>query len=182
MRGYRAAAYRMTPAPTLPRELLAQALGNPRLVAAFEQQAEAVQSAQEQTQSNAEATTALQDASFLVLAPNATLTGERVFTAGEGIVTSDSDSRFTVSVDDTVARVDGGFPARLTAQGPTNLILPLTGTLATRSGLETLQNKTLYAPRIEGLGDFADDVAAAAGGVPLNGVYRTASTLKVRVA
>jgi hypothetical protein len=30
--------------------------------------------------------------------------------------------------------------------------------------------------------DFADDAAAAAGGVPVNGIYRTASVLKVRVA
>jgi hypothetical protein len=31
------------------------------------------------------------------------------------------------------------------------------------------------------LSDYADDTAAAAGGVPLNGVYRTGSVVKVRV-
>ena len=30
--------------------------------------------------------------------------------------------------------------------------------------------------------DFTDDATAAAGGVPIFGVYRTGSTLKVRVA
>lgn len=30
--------------------------------------------------------------------------------------------------------------------------------------------------------DYADDVAAAAGGVPIGGIYRTGSALKVRVA
>ncbi len=32
------------------------------------------------------------------------------------------------------------------------------------------------------LANFADDTAAAAGGVPVNGWYRTASVVKVRVA
>jgi hypothetical protein len=31
------------------------------------------------------------------------------------------------------------------------------------------------------LKDFASDAAAAAGGVPLNGFYRTASAVKIRV-
>lgn len=31
------------------------------------------------------------------------------------------------------------------------------------------------------LKDFASDVAAAAGGVPLNGFYRTGNTVKIRV-
>jgi hypothetical protein len=33
----------------------------------------------------------------------------------------------------------------------------------------------------EDLGNYADDTAAAAGGVPLNGVYRTGSVVKIRV-
>lgn len=182
MRGHGKAVVGMTPAPTLPRDLLAAALGNPRLVAAFEQQSLVVAETQEATGTNAEATNALQDASFLVLAPNSTLTAERVFTAGDGIATQDADGKFTVSVSDAVAHVEGGFRVQFTAQGGTSLVLPLTGTLATRSGTETLQNKTLYAPRLDGLGDFVDDAAAATGGVPIGGVYRTASALKVRVA
>lgn len=168
--------------PKLPRELLSQALGNPRLVTAFEQQNEIVAETQERTQANAAATSALQDATFLVLSPNATLTSERIFTAGDGLSFSDAEGRLTVSVSDTVPHVDGGFQVRLTSQGPTNLVLPLMGTLSTRSGAETLQNKTLYAPKIDGLGDYLDDAAAASGGVPVNGLYRTASALKVRVA
>ena len=35
---------------------------------------------------------------------------------------------------------------------------------------------------IAGLRAYADDAAAAAGGIPINGVYRTASALKIRVA
>ena len=34
---------------------------------------------------------------------------------------------------------------------------------------------------VQNLKDFADDAAAAAGGVSLNGLYRTGSAVKVRV-
>ena len=37
-------------------------------------------------------------------------------------------------------------------------------------------------PSIAVLGDYADDTAAAAGGVAVGGAYRTGSTIKVRVA
>jgi len=37
-------------------------------------------------------------------------------------------------------------------------------------------------PMFPVLGSFADDAAAAAGGVPVGGLYRTASAVKVRVA
>lgn len=36
--------------------------------------------------------------------------------------------------------------------------------------------------KIVGLENFADDAAAATGGVPVSGLYRTASAVKVRVA
>jgi hypothetical protein len=34
----------------------------------------------------------------------------------------------------------------------------------------------------QGLGDYIDDAAAQAGGVPINGLYRTASNVKIRVS
>jgi hypothetical protein len=37
-------------------------------------------------------------------------------------------------------------------------------------------------PSVAVLGDFADDTAAAAGGVAIGSPYRTGSTIKVRVA
>lgn len=39
-----------------------------------------------------------------------------------------------------------------------------------------------WASIFDNLGDYADDTAAAAGGVAVGELYRTASTLKVRVA
>lgn len=172
----------MTPAPTLPRDLLAKALGNPRLVTAFEQQSQAITETQQQAGETLAATSALQDATFVTLSPNDTLTGERVLKVGPGLKIAITDDAVTISVNDEVPHILGGFAALMTAQGPTSLVLPLSGTLATRAGDETLSNKTLSSAAFTGLGDYADDTAAAAGGVPVGGVYRTASTLKVRVA
>lgn len=42
----------------------------------------------------------------------------------------------------------------------------------------SLQSKTNYGA----LSDYADDTAAAAGGVAVGELYRTGSTIKVRVA
>lgn len=44
--------------------------------------------------------------------------------------------------------------------------------------VNTLINRTDWSA----LEDYADDTAAAAGGVPVNGLYRTGSTIKVRVS
>jgi hypothetical protein len=38
------------------------------------------------------------------------------------------------------------------------------------------------SPSITGLADYADDTAAAAGNVPVNGLYRTGSVIKIRVS
>jgi len=43
---------------------------------------------------------------------------------------------------------------------------------------DALETATDYAA----LADYADDTAAASGGVPVGGLYRTASAVKVRVA
>lgn len=43
-------------------------------------------------------------------------------------------------------------------------------------------NSLIGVARTASLSDFADDAAAAAGGVAVGGLYRTASAVKVRVA
>lgn len=185
MRGASSATGGMTDtlAPTLPRDALFKALnGDKRLVAAFEQQAQVVQETQQQAGDTVAATSALQDATFITLSPNETLTGERVLKVGPGISIATTDDAVTLSVSDEVPHVSGGFAVQMIAQGRSTLILPLAGTLATRSGEETLNNKTLASPLLDGIGDYADDTAAAAGGVAVGGIYRTGSVLKVRVA
>ena len=47
-----------------------------------------------------------------------------------------------------------------------------------------LLHKRVIAPvvTVGPIGNYADDAAAAAAGVPINGLYRTGSTVMVRVA
>lgn len=167
----------MTPVPTLNREALTKALnGDRRLVTAFEQQAQAVTETQEATSLQVDATQALQDATVLVLSPNATLTNERVLKLGDGVRAVDDGTYLTLSVDDRFAHVAGGFRLDLTTQADTVLVLPLEGILATVGGVETLANKTL-ASAILTASEYADDAAAAAGGVAVGGLYLKAGAV-----
>jgi hypothetical protein len=173
----------MTPVPTLPRDALTRALnGDQRLVRAFEQQALAVGEAQEGVAANVESTEALQDATFLTLSSNASLNGERVLRLSSALRGTPADDTFDLDVSDEVPRVNGGFPLVLVIEGETTLVLPLGGALATLANFEILTNKTLSAPKLANIGDYADDIAAATAGVALGAVYRTGSALKVRVA
>lgn len=170
----------MTLSPVLRSELAKAFPDQPRLVAAFEEQFEVVKSVADSPVTLAEATTALSDGTFVVLSPNEALTSERVLTPGPGVSLSADEGTVTISVEAPL--ISGGHPVTFNAFGPTILSLPLSGILATRAGAETLTSKTLDAPKLSGLGDYANDAAAAAGGVPVGGMYRTASALMVRVA
>jgi hypothetical protein len=156
--------------------------GDARLVGAFEAQAEVISETQSVVVGNVEATDALQDATVLTLSPNTTFNNERVLRLGPGITATDDGTYLTLSVNDMVPHVAGGFRLGLTVEADTTLVMPLAGVLSTQDGEETLSRKTLTSPLIAGLLDYADDAAAAAGGVPVEGLYRTGSALKIRVA
>lgn len=166
---------------TIPRALLAEAFDNPRLIAAFEDQSIAVAEASGKAEQLVASTERMEDATVLTLSSNGAFTKERVLTAGSGIAFSDANGHLTVRVDISVARVEGDRPVSFYVTGATSLRLPVTGTLATRMGAETLGNKHLQKPKVSTFGDFADDAAAATGGVPVGGIYRTGSVLKCRV-
>lgn len=172
----------MTPLPTLRRDDLFRVFDNPRLVVAFEQQSQVLAETQDAVTTGAAATDALQDATVLTLSPNGAFNNERVLKLGRGVKAVDDGQFLTISASDEVPQVAGGFAVQLTAQGPTVLVLPLAGNLATQDQRETLYAKTLNMPSFTGLSDYADDVAAAAGSVPVGGAYRTGSAVKVRVA
>lgn len=173
----------MTLPPIISREMLGKYFGgDPRLVAAFEEQSLAVQETATAVQDTVGATEALQDATVLSLSPNAAFTNERILTAGTGLSLSDDGVHATLSVTDDVARSSGGFVVTFVPLGDCTLFLPLTGYLATRDGVETFSNKTLVAPKISGLGNYVDDAAAAAGGISVGGLYRNGSVLMVRVS
>ncbi len=168
---------------SLPRNVLTAALGGDvRAARAFEQEAANNADTTALVASNADATDALQDATVIVLSPNATLNNERVLKLGDGITAKDDGSTLTLSVTDTVAHVQGGHRLALVTAGDTLVVMPLVGTLATQEQPETLVNKTLSAPILTNIGDYTDDATAAAGNVPVGGIYATAGVLKIRRA
>jgi len=162
------------------REELARAFESPRAVRQFEQMQEQVATSSEVLTANVEATGALSEATFLTLSSNAELSNEYVLSVAAPLRFDVSDGKATLLVDAPI--VAGGFRVSLTAVGTTDLVLPLTGALATLGNAETLTNKTIAAPLVTGLKDALDDAAAAAAGVPVNGAYRNGSVLMVRVA
>jgi hypothetical protein len=165
------------------RNLLEQAFpGQPRLQREFEEQAKTVDATAATVASSVGATEALQDATVITLSANAAFTNERVLRLGHGLESVTDDSFVTISVDPTESpHVEGGFSVTFRSQGVTDIVLPTSGTLATRAGSEKLSNKTLETLIVLAT-DYANDAAAAAGGVPINGVYRTAGALKVRIS
>lgn len=166
----------MTDAPILRRDDLAEFFGsNPRLLRAFEEQAAAVQNA---TDGVAE-TSALKDATVIVLSANGDFTNERVLEIGDGIDVDITDTTVRISVKDVARTQD--YLVTFAPPGDVTLALPAEGTLASLENAETLLSKTLDAPKLTGFGNYANDAAAAAGGVPVTGVYRNGSVMMVRV-
>lgn len=153
---------------------------NQRAARQFETLQEHVANTVETTSANVDATETLQTATFVTLSANTELPNEYVLSVGPGLSISAASGAVTIYSEAPV--ISGGHPVTFTVTGPTNLALPISGILATRAGVETLSNKTLAAPLVSGLGDYANDAAAAAGGVPVGGVYRNGSVLMVRVA
>jgi len=153
---------------SIPRYLLDKHFnGDQRMIRAMEDQSRTVDD-------GVAATSALADATVIVLSPNGDFTNERVLKVGDGISIEITDDAVTLSVQN-VAMVEGDALTLIT-QGATQLILPLTGTVMVGE-----------SPKVDvtTLGAYADDAAAAAAGVPVGGLYLNSaatSQLMVRVS
>ncbi len=167
----------------LPDYLLAELFrGNPRAVSAFRELDQMVDATDQAVTSGQAATDRLSEASFVTLSPNGELPNEKVLAVGRGLTISVEGDEVVLRLGIGSVRVSGDFDVAMTAQGPTAVVLPLAGVLATLGNIETLSNKTLASPKVTGLGDYADDTAAATGGVAVGSLYRTGSAVKVRIA
>lgn len=161
----------------LPRDLLAKYFGDdPRLVAAFEDQSVAVLA----NSAAVGETAALKDATVIVLSANGEFTNERVLEWGEGIDVEVTDTAVILTVKDVALTQD--FKATLIPPAEVVLFLPADGTLVSDTEAALLSNKMLSAPRLADIPNFANDAAAAAGGVEVAQMYRNGSILMVRVA
>lgn len=166
----------------LPDYLLSQLFnGNPRAVSAFREIGVSVEATEKAVTAGQETTQRLSEASFVVLGANDELPNEKVLAVGRGLTIGVEEGQVVLRLGVGAVKVSGDFEVTMTAQGPTAVVLPLGGVLATLGNIETLTNKTLASPKLEGLADYADDAAAATGGVPVGGLYRTGSAVMVRV-
>lgn len=150
---------------------------NPRLLAAFEEHSAALEEA---TNSVAD-TQAMKDATVVVLSANGDFTNERVLEIGDGIDIAITDSTVKLSVKDVARTQD--FGVTLIPPAEVALFLPPNGTLVSAEAPAILENKSLKAPTLASIPNYANDAAAAAGvpPVPITGVYRNGSILMVRV-
>jgi hypothetical protein len=155
--------------------------GDERMIRAMEDQQEQVIASTDGLQTTAQATQNLEQASVIVLAGNQAFTNERVLNLGRGLNGDDRNGVLTIQTSDIVPLVTGGFSVTLVVVGDSQVRLPLNGTLATVANPETLERKTLDAPSITNIGNYANDAAAAGGGVPVGGIYHNAGSLRVRL-
>lgn len=145
----------------IPRYLLERHFGNDhRMIRAMEEQSIAVSS-------GVAATSALQDATVIVLSPNGDFTNERTLEVGAGIEMDITDDAVILRVADVVRSEN--YVVTMLPSDNTVLNLPASGTL-----VSTANDLALF-------GNYASDAAAAAGGVPVGGIYRNGSALQVRV-
>lgn len=167
----------------LTREEIARVFETPRAVRAYERLQNTVEATDAAVTAALGPTGALNEATFVTLSPNTELPNERVLAFGTGLDFTLTADQIVIRLDASVPTVTGGFRVQFVAGGDVTLGLPLVGVLATRGNAETFTSKTLDGPTtlITGLGDYVDDAAAAVGLVPVGGLYRTASAIKVRV-
>jgi hypothetical protein len=155
--------------PRALREALARHFGNDhRTVAAFEQLFDKVEANDAELASSAGATVAMNEATVLVLSANEAFANERILRITSGIKATDDGTYLTLELED-VARTEG-YAVTLIAQGDAELSVPLVGTVLVKEHI----GAQLF-------GNYANDAAAAAAGVPIDGVYRNGSVLMVRV-
>ena len=140
--------------------------GDKRMIAEFEALGNSVDETSATVASNLEATDALQDATVIVLSANAAFNNERILKLDPGLEALVDDTFVTIRLKDVARTID--FPVVLVATTDVQLNVPASGTVVTFEGLA-------------GLGNYANDAAAATGGVAVGSMYRNGSVLMVRV-
>lgn len=164
----------------IPRYILEQVFpGNVRAIREFEAQSVAVESLSRQ--SSAAATESSTEATYITASPNTQLPNERVLAVGEGLSVVDDGGIFRIDTTNELVKSGNGFQVIFSSTAPSIILVPPSGKMATTDNIETLSKKTLDAPKFSSLGNYANDAAASAGGVPVGGSYRNGSVLMVRV-
>jgi hypothetical protein len=143
---------------SITRDDLYRAFPNqPRLWRAFEQLFFASSANTDAVTTGTAATQALADATVITLSPNDAFNNERVLAVDpQSFSLTDTGTTIILALINRILTT-GGYACTFNLEADTNLDLPSFGRVATRD----LGNVT-----------FADDVAAAAGSVPIGHIYR----------
>ncbi len=163
------------------REELTKFLPDDRTRRRFDEMQRTVAQNDQIVTANVESTGALSEATFVTLSPNDELPNEFVLSVADGIDIEVAAGQVILRLGNAAVHATGESRIVMTAEGDSNIAVPLNGYLATRANTETLTNKTLGAPILSGLGDYTDDAAAAADGVPVGGMYHDTGALRVRL-
>lgn len=131
---------------------------NLKAVIAFEQLFLRLGAATDAITTGAAATDALNDATIVTLSPNATLNNERILSVDPASMTiTDTGSSVILALLSAVAATTG-YRLSFNLFGDTDVDIPYSGAVLTT-----------------GVGTYADDAAAAAGGVTVGEFYKATS-------
>lgn len=128
----------------------------PKLLRFFEEQFASVAQTASTVDGQVQSTNALQNATVITLSPNAAFNNERVLKQGSGISIIDGGDTLTISASNGIA-VNGGYRLTFNVIADTTLDLPASGALITAD--------------LDGA-SYANDAAAAAGGVMVGEIYK----------
>lgn len=115
----------------------------------------------------AAATSQLQDATVLTLSSNDAFTNERIVEGGRGIQLTDTGAALIISMIANIV-LNGGYKLTVNLPADSNLTVIQSGTIMIEE-----------APMVE-VDNYANDAAAATGGVPVNGMYRDSASKALR--
>ena len=163
------------------RALLSRVFSDPAVILAFEQQSQSVEATSEQAAETQQVAETQQTSPVLTWAASSIFTNERILTGGPGVQLKNDGTNVAISLS-AVPDIEGGHKVTFLVSAPTALYLPPSGVVSTIAGIETLSNKVLDRPKVAVWGNYMNDAAAAAAGVPIGGIYRNGSQLMIRTA
>ncbi len=162
----------MADLPPFPRELLSTAFnGDVRMINAFEELVRQLQDAATAVEEAGTSVATIAGTQFILAAASSAFANGRVLVDGRGITITLADGTATISHP---IEVTGGEAAFILT-GDTNLILPQTGTLALVTDIPA------FFAALATTTSYANDAAAAGGGVPVGGTYRNGSVVQIRI-
>ena len=157
---------------TVPRALL-EALArhfknDHRTISAFQQLFDQVETNSSGTTAAVEATDAIQDATVIVLSANTAFANERILRLADGLAFGPDDGTYVTIIPSGLAKAEN-YDVTFIADGESQLFVPLVGSLVA------------FENAGANLANYANDAAAAAGGVIIGQLYRNGSVVMVRV-